>query len=282
MGVVQTDFRAMLREAQQVNESFLCVGLDPDPDRFPARFAKEPESLIPFNRAIIEATSDLACCYKPNLGFYLPFGHAGIDALLDLRQSIPAHIPVLLDAKVGDLDSTSAAYARAYFDEWKFDAITVNPFMGPDSLAPLLSYAGRGVFVLAKTSNAGSGFLQDEELANSGERVSHLIARSVRDWDVPADLGLVVGATYPAELAEIRAIVPALPILIPGVGAQSGELEASVKAGLDGEGGGVLVNASRAINYASSGDDFQDAAREVARGLRDRINAVRTSKLDPE
>ncbi len=264
MTVASTGFHALLRQAQRTNDSLLCVGLDPDISRFPDGLAREPESVVTFNRAIIEATSDLACCYKPNLGFYLRYGAAGIAALKDLRRAVPAHIPVLLDAKVGDLDTTTAAYAHAFFDEWRFDAVTANPFMGRDSLQPLLDYKERGVFILAKTSNPGSGFLQDRRMDGGEERVSTFIARSAVEWNEHGNVGLVVGATYPEALAEIRGIAADLPILVPGVGAQSGELEASVKAGIDGAGAGLLINASRAISYASSGADFQEAARAVA------------------
>lgn len=277
MMVASTVFSELLHNAQQTNNSLLCVGLDPDIHQFPEGFTKEPESVLAFNRAIIEATSDLASCYKPNLGFYLRYGKSGIDALADLRQAIPAHIPVLLDAKIGDIDTTTAAYANAYFDEWRFDAVTAHPFMGHDSLQPLLDYADRCVFVLTKTSNPGSGFLQDRVLDSSDQRVSILVARHAVKWNVAGNVGLVVGATYPRDLAEVRAVARDLPILVPGIGPQSGELEASVKAGIDGNGAGLLLNASRAICYASSGSDFQDAARSAAISLRGRINAARAS-----
>lgn len=275
MTVASTGFRQLLLDAQQTNNSLLCVGLDPDISRLPQGFTREPESIVAFNRGIIEATSDLASCYKPNLGFYLQYGHAGIDALIDLRVAVPAHIPILLDAKVGDIDTTTVGYARAYFDEWKFDAVTAHPFMGHDSLVPLLEYKDRGVFILTKTSNPGSDFLQDRVLDGSDRRVSILVARNAIKWNVANNVGLVVGATYPRDLAEVRTTARDLPILVPGIGPQSGELEASVKAGLNGAGAGLLINASRAISYASPGPNYQDAARAVATALRDRINAVR-------
>lgn len=265
-----------LVEAQHTNNSLLCVGLDPDLSRFPEAIVRGSDNPVrDFNRAIIDATSDLACCYKPNLGFYLPFGQAGIDALIDLRQTVPSHIPVLLDAKVGDIDTTSAAYARAYFDEWKFDGVTVNPFMGHDSIAPILNYADRGIFILAKTSNAGSGFLQDQVVEACQQPVSHLVTKSAVEWNLAGNVGLVVGATYPEQLGAIRKLAPEMPILVPGVGAQAGELEASVQAGIDRNSAGLLINASRAISYASSGEDYQDAARSAAIAFRDRINAAR-------
>ena len=277
MSATLTGFQQRLVQAQKTNNSLLCVGLDPDYSRFPGVFSSTPEAtrLIDFNRAIIEAPSDLACGYNPNLGVYLPLGQAGIDALIDLRKAVPAHIPVMLDAKVGDIDTTTAAYARAYFDEWGFDAVTANPFMGHDSIAPLLAYADRGVFLLAKTSNPGSGFLQDRETGIDGERISHVVARSALEWNQHGNVGLVVGATYPQELRSIRSQAADLPILVPGVGAQAGELEASVVAGLDSHNAGLLINASRAISYASAGSDFQEAARSAANSLRERINAAR-------
>jgi orotidine-5'-phosphate decarboxylase len=272
-----TGFAELLNLARTRNDSLLCVGLDPDLTRFPEALSRGPagQRLIEFNRLIIDATSEFACCYKPNLGFYLPHGQAGIDALIDLRKHAAPHIPLLLDAKVGDISTTTAAYAQAYFNEWGFDAVTANPFMGRDSIAPLLEYADRGVFILAKTSNPGSGFLQDRDIGGTGEKVSHLVARSAVEWNTNGNVGLVVGATYPGELGSIRAIAPELPILVPGIGAQSGELEASVAAGIDSDGSGLLINASRAICYASSGADFQEAAHSAAKDLRDQINAIR-------
>lgn len=270
-------FTRTLVDAQQRNNSLLCVGLDPRLDRMPHGFVSDPASIIPFNRAIIEATSDVACCYKPNLGFYLPFGISGIEALAQVRRDVPAHIPVLLDAKLGDIDITSVGYARAVFETWGFDAVTVNPLLGHDSLQPFLDYADRGIFILSKTSNAGSGLLQDRTLAGrDGETVSEAIARHAVEWNGHGNVGLVVGATYPLQLARVRSIAPELPILVPGVGAQAGDLEASVRAGLDRSGGGILVNASRAVTYASGGTDFQEAARLAATDLRDAINAARS------
>jgi orotidine-5'-phosphate decarboxylase len=269
-------FSEALRAAQHASGSLLCVGLDPDISRLPAAFQPEPGSIVAFNRAIIEATADLACCYKPNMGFYLPFGAQGVEALAQIRRDVPSHIPVLLDAKMGDIDVTSRGYARAVFETWEFDAVTVNPYLGYDALEPFINYRDRGIFVLAKTSNPGSGLLQDRVLVGDEARtVSQTIARHARDWNTHGNIGLVVGATYPQQLAEIRSIAPDLPILVPGVGAQHGDLEAAVRAGLDENGSGILVNASRAISYASSDADFQDAARAAAMSLRDAINAAR-------
>lgn len=185
-----------------------------------------------------------------------------------------------MDAKVGDLDVTTAAYARAYFELWNFDAVTAHPYLGQDSLAPLLAYEDRLVFILAKTSNPGAGLLQDRRVSlgtAGGENTIavHVARAAAEQWNENGNVGLVAGATYPDDLAMIRLAAPDLPILIPGVGAQEGDLARAVQAGLRSDGAGILVNASRAINYASSGDDFQDAARRVAVDLRDRINQAR-------
>lgn len=271
-------FTDMLATAQQKNASLLCIGLDPDLAQFPAGTAPEPQSIVAFNRAIIGATSDIACCYKPNMGFYLPYGADGVEALAQVRRDVPAHIPVLLDAKMGDIDITSRGYAKAVFETWGFDAVTVNPYLGYDALKPFIDYTDRGIFVLAKTSNAGSGLLQDRRLAgDDGVTISQTVARHACDWNNHGNVGLVVGATYPQQIAELRAIAPDLPFLIPGVGAQEGDLGAAVHAGLDSSGAGIIVNASRAVSYSSSDVDFQSAAREAAVALRDSINAARSS-----
>lgn len=270
-------FRERLEHAQSISGSLLCVGLDPDISRFPAQFDGSAGNIRRFNQAIIEATADIACCYKPNLGFYLPYGHEGIDALAHLRADVPAEIPILLDAKVGDIGTTTAAYARAYFDGWKFDAVTAHAYMGRDSLQPLLDYGDRAVFVLAKTSNPGSGLLQDRLLDGASETVAIAVTREAVTWETSGNVGLVVGATYPAELAEVRAAAPDLPILVPGVGAQEGDPIAAVRAGLDKNRTGLLVSATRAINYASSGVDFQDAARNAALAILDQIERAQAT-----
>ena len=279
-----TTFNERLRDAQARNHSLLCVGLDPDLNLIPAHFGTGVEAIVAFNRALIDATSDLACCYKPNLGFYAAFGAAGVEALAQIRRDVPAHIPVLLDAKYGDINTTSVGYARAAFETWNFDAVTVNPYLGLDSLVPFLEYRERGIFVLAHTSNPGSSLLQDRRLADGrkDETVALAVTAHAVEWDAQyGNLALVVGATWPRQMAEIRAIAPELPILIPGVGAQEGDLAAAVSAGIDSEGRGILVNASRAIAYASAGDDAIDAARAVAMRLRDEIQANRVPTAAP-
>ncbi len=257
--------------------SMLCVGLDPVLDRIPTSIRNGAAPLRTFNQEIIQATSKFACCYKPNLGFYLPFGVEGIEALMALREDVPSDIPLLLDAKVGDIDTTSEAYAIAYFDRWGFDGVTAQAYLGHDSLEPLLARTDKAVFVLAKTSNAGSGFLQDIEV--NGQPVSSKVALAACDWNTAGNVGLVVGATYPEQLETIRSQIGDMPVLVPGIGAQQGDLDAAIRAGLDSNGYGLLVNASRAICFASSGDDFAEAAHDAARNLRDRIERARTSVM---
>lgn len=275
------------RLAAQVERanSLVCVGLDPDPARFPQRFRDlgRKEAIVEFNRAIIEATSDLVCAYKPNLGFYAAQGLDGVQALLETRAMIPTEIPVILDCKVGDMGSTATAYAAAYFGEWQFEAVTANPYQGEDSLAPFLAYPDRSVFILCRTSNPSSADLQDVTVEETGEPLYMRVAIRARQWnrDYPAQVGLVVGATYPGELAAVRERCPDLPILLPGVGAQAGDVEASVENGITARGDGLLVASSRAIIYAGSGADFADRARAAAASLRDQVNAVRAERTGP-
>ncbi|HUZ02215.1 MAG TPA: orotidine-5'-phosphate decarboxylase [Thermomicrobiaceae bacterium] len=271
-------FTDRLDAVVDAHQSLLCVGLDPDPRYIPRHLGDGAAAVIAFNRAIVEATADLACAFKPNLGFYLAYGPAGVEALAETRRLIPPQVPVILDAKVGDIATTAEAYARGYFDELNFDAVTAHPYLGADSLKPFLRYADRAVFVLAKTSNPGSGDLQDLNVSDSGadEPLYLRVADRVAAWQERfGTCGLVVGATYPRQLAEIRARCPDLPILVPGVGAQQGNLEATVRAGLDARDAGLLISASRAITYAGSDRKFAAAARDAAQVLRDQINRAR-------
>jgi len=275
-------FAARLEASSRQRQSLLCVGLDPMPDRLPVGVGTGAAGAAAFCTAVVEATLDVAYTYKLNLGFYLAFGRAGIDALARVREAIPADVPAILDCKVGDVDSTAAAYAAGWFDAFGFDALTVNPYLGEDSLVPFLSYADRGVFVLCKTSNAGSGDFQDLTVVTQGEKpatVAETVARRAAEWQkrYPATVGLVVGATYPAQLATIRGLCPTQPILLPGVGAQGGDLDAAVRAGIDRDGGGLLASASRSIIFASSGADFADAARSAAIATRHALNEARAA-----
>lgn len=273
-------FDGRLSARARAADTLLCVGLDPDRGRMPDGIPDSAAGAAELCTRVIDATADLAVAYKPNLAFFLAWGREGLDALYSVRQRIPAEVPVILDCKVGDVDSTSAAYATSWFDELGVDAITVHPYLGEDALAPFMEYAGKGVIVLAKTSNPGSGDLQDRTLADTGAPVYRYIARRAATWNeaYPATLGLVVGATWPEQLREIRQDAPSLPILLPGLGAQGGDLDASLAAALRPDGTGVLCSVSRGIMYASSGDDVADAARAAASGFRDRINAVRHAR----
>jgi orotidine-5'-phosphate decarboxylase len=277
-------FFAKLRQASQSNRSFLCVGLDPHPSLLPEK------DVTTFNRAIIEATADLACCYKPNLAFYEAMGPQGLDVLLRTVEAVPPHLPVVADGKRGDIASTGEAYARALFDVYGFDAATVNPYLGTDSLAPFLQRGDKGVFVLCRTSNPGGADLQGLAVtsgARTGARrggasrpLYEVVAELARDrWNERGNVGLVVGATFPEELGRIRRLCPRLPFLLPGVGAQGADVAAAVRNALDEDGAGFIIVSSRQILYASSGRDYALAARRAAEALRDEINRQREAAL---
>ena len=271
-------FTDRLRAASKANQSLVCVGLDPDP-----AFMAIPE-IAPFNRAIVDATKDLVCAYKPNLAFYEAQGSSGIRALEETVEHIRSVAPgviVLGDAKRGDIGSTSVKYAQAMFETWGFDAATVNVYAGGDSIEPFLEYSDRGIFVLCKTSNAGAAEFQDRVLADDegGTLLYEEVARRANRWNTQGNVGLVVGATFPTELAAVRSICPELPILLPGIGAQSGDLEASVVSGTDGAGRSLIVSSSRSITYASTDPgDFAGAARSAAQNLREQVNRILTKK----
>jgi orotidine-5'-phosphate decarboxylase len=276
-----SSFIERLQRAARSNDSWLCIGLDPDPALAPAALGGgEAAAWVPrFLGGIVEATADLVCCYKPNLAFFEALGLGGQQALRQVLAALPPEIPLLIDAKRGDIGHTMAAYARAIFDDLGADAVTLNPYLGGDALAPFLEHAGRGVFVVCKTSNPGAAEIQD--LLVEGEPLFMRVARQALGWPHAAALGLVVGATYPRDVAAVRHLAPEVPILLPGVGAQAGDLEAAVGAGASPTGGGLLVNASRSILYASSGADWQAAAREAALRLRADINRARSVSATP-
>ena len=267
-------FVQRLLSASRANRSLLCVGLDPDPSQMAVADVTE------FNRAIVEATKDLVCAYKPNLGFYEAFGSRGISALEEtvsfIRETAPG-VVVVGDAKRGDIGSTNARYAKALFEVWGFDAATVNCFGGGESLGPFLEYADKGIFVWCRSSNPGADQFQDLGVG-SGEDARPLyevVAANASEWNQRGNVGLVVGATYPDELRAVRAICPTMPILVPAIGAQGGDLAASVTAGMDDSGRNVLMSSSRSVIYASRDPgDFAEAARKSAAALRERINAV--------
>jgi len=267
------NFLEKLLNAARTNRSLLCIGLDPDPELMPWGDVAE------FNRAIIDATQDLVCAYKPNLAFYEVLGVDGLKALEKTVDYIPADIPVIGDAKRGDIGSTARAYARALFETLGFDAATVNPYLGYDSLEPFIEYREKGVFILCRTSNAGSAHFQDlllcEKSAKAGEGEKPLfevVAQRAREWNTFGNVGLVVGATYPEELRRVRQLCPQMPLLIPGIGAQGGDLASAVRYGVDDQGEKAIISSSRQIIYASKGKDFAEAARGAALELRDEIN----------
>ncbi len=261
-------FLDKLSEISRRNRSLLCIGLDPDPALMPAI------SVFDFNRAIIEATSDLVCAYKPNLAFYEALGPEGLEALKKTVEAVPPGVVVIGDAKRSDIGHSAAAYAQGLFDRFGFDAATVNPYLGHDGVAPFLEYRDKGVFILCRTSNAGAADFQDLPVAG-GEPLFLRVARRAGEWNVYGNGGLVVGATRPEELRQVRELCPQMPILIPGVGAQGGDLELAVRYGVDSRGERAIINSSRQVLYASRDRDFAQAARRVALGIRDEINRYR-------
>ncbi len=263
---MKKSFEKLIR-AIIANDSLLCVGLDPRPDRFPLQMMAQPDPIFAFNKTIIDATCDLVCAYKPNFAFYEAQGLEGLAALRRTIEYIHAttDVPVILDAKRGDIGSTAEAYAKAAFEVWGADAVTVNPYLGHDAVQPFTAYADRGVFLLCHTSNPGATDLQT--LDCGGRPLYQVVAEQAARWG--ANVGLVIGATYPQALRAVREMAPQMWILLPGIGAQGGDLEAALAAGLDERGAGIIVSASRSIIYA---EDPRVAAQE----LRDRINAARS------
>ncbi|MGE3983665.1 MAG: orotidine-5'-phosphate decarboxylase [Dehalococcoidia bacterium] len=264
-------FTEKLAEAVKQNDSLLCVGLDPDPSLMPIA------SVADFNKAIIEATSDLVCCYKPNIAFYEALGAEGMEALHMTMRNIPDHIPVILDAKRGDIGNTSAAYARAVFDELGADAMTVNPWGGKDAVEPFYEYADKGIIVWCRSSNPSAGDFQDQIVEYEGVKrpLWQVVALKSMEWNIHGNIGIVMGATYPEQLKQARQICPTMPILIPGVGAQDGSLRESVLAGVTAAGDGAIISASRGVLYASRAADYALAARAAATTLRYQINQCR-------
>ncbi len=263
------NFVEKLTRAARKNGSLLCVGLDPDPKLMPDRVG-----VFEFNRAIIETTHDLVCAYKPNLAFYEALGNEGLDALKRTVNYIPKDIPVIADAKRGDIGNTAKAYARALFEYFGFDATTVNPYLGFDSIEPFIEYHDKGVLILCRTSNAGAVDFQSLrcEIENDHRPLFEVVALKAGQWNKSGNIGLVVGATYPEELRLIRQIQPDMPLLIPGIGAQGGDLALAVRYGVDVRGEKAIINSSRQIIYASREKDFARSARQAALTLRDQIN----------
>lgn len=273
-----TAFVARLDAACAASRSLVCVGLDPDPALMPVG------DVFAFNKGVVDATHDLVCAYKPNLAFYEALGLAGMRALEQtirhIREVAPGAV-LLADAKRGDVGNPAAAYARALFEVWGFDAATVSPYLGGDTIEPFLDYMDRGVFVLCRTSNPGAGDFQDALVTGDGSDqrpLYQLVALRAREWNRHGNVGLVVGATYPRELGQVRSICPEMPFLIPGIGFQQGDLEQAVRQGTDASGRRAVVNSSRGIIYASQGPDFAEAARRATLRLRDAINTILLSE----
>ena len=269
-----TSFVEKLDAACEANRSLLCVGLDPDPRLMPVA------DVFEFNRAIVNATRDLVCAFKPQMAFYEALGLDGLKALgktIDHIRRISPETIIIADAKRGDVGHVSAAYASAMFDHWGVDVVTVHGYMGRDSVEPFVSRDGKGAFVLCRTSNPGAVDFQDMENAENLPLYQR-VADAIGGWGFNGSLGLVVGATYPEEMKAVRDICPSLPFLIPGVGSQAGDLRQAVINGTDVNGRRAIINASRSIIYASSGPDYADAARREARRLRDSINDILESE----
>lgn len=266
-------FVEKLLNAAGKNNSLVCIGLDTDMEKVPKHLLGDDDPLFAFNRRIIEATSDLVCAFKPNMAFYEAHGSKGWEALKKTCDYIHGDIPVIVDAKRGDIGNTARMYAKAAFEILGGDAVTVNAYMGKDALLPFLEYEDKCSFVLCLTSNKGARDFQLSQM--DGEPLYEMVARKVLSWNEKGNCGLVVGATYPEQLKRIREVAPSLPILIPGVGAQSGDLESTVRFGTDEKGELAIINSSRGILYASQGEDFARAARDEAAKLRDSINKYR-------
>jgi orotidine-5'-phosphate decarboxylase len=268
-------FIRTLNEAWRRTGSLLCVGLDPEPSRFPGVYANRSDAIFDFSRAIVDATAPYASAFKPQIAYFA--AHRAEDQL----EALIAHIhekhpglPVILDAKRGDIGSTAEQYAREAFERYRADAVTVNPYMGFDSIEPYLAHEGKGVIVLCRTSNAGGSDLQFLDVG--GRPLYQVVARlAAEKWNAGGELSLVVGATFPKEIEVVRDIVGEMPLLIPGIGAQGGDVEATVRAGRTAAGTGMMINSSRAILYAGKGEDFAQAAARAAQETRDKINLYR-------
>ncbi|HRO36243.1 orotidine-5'-phosphate decarboxylase [Thauera sp.] len=272
-------FMTALRAAWQQRDSLLCVGLDPDPAKFPAHLQGRSDAILAFCTQIVDATADLVCCFKPQIAYFA--AHRAEDQLEALIEHIHAahpDTPVILDAKRGDIGSTAEQYAIEAFERFRADAITVNPYMGRDSVDPYLAYPDKGVILLCRTSNPGGSDLQFLEVDTPRGRMKlyEHVARTVADdWNASGNCALVVGATFPAEIARVRALVGELPLLVPGIGAQGGDIAATLAAGRTADCTGLMINSSRAVLYAGKGEDFAEAARRVAEDTRDAINGCR-------
>lgn len=269
------NFVTALKNRWSTADSLVCVGLDPEPTKFPSKFASDPDAIFAFCRDIADATAEYVCCFKPQIAHFAAHGaESALERLIAHIHTNHPGIPVILDAKRGDIGSTAQQYAAEAFDRYEADAVTANPYLGRDSVQPFLDRADKGVVILCRTSNAGAGDLQD--LSVDGRPLyQHVAEKVAREWNGHGNCALVVGATWPEQLREVRAIVGDVPFLVPGVGAQGGDVEAVVTNAKTADGSGLIVSSSRAILYASKGEDYAAAAAAAAKALRDEINRYR-------
>jgi len=268
-------FMQSLQQAWTRNNSLVCVGLDPEPAKFPAHFKNRPDAVFEFCAAIIDATADLACAYKPQIAHFAALrAEETLERLIAHIHARHPGVPVILDAKRGDIGSTAQHYVTEAFERYGADAVTLNPYLGRDSVQPFLDRADKGVILLCHTSNPGAADLQDLDVGGKPlyQHVDRLIAQ---EWNTHGNCALVTGATWPEQLAEVRALVGDVPLLVPGIGAQGGDVEAVVRNGRTSNGTGLMISSSRAILYAGSGEDFAQAARAATLDLRDSINRYR-------
>jgi len=269
------NFTDQLAAAAAQNHSMLCVGLDPEPAKFPGAWRDDPAHIFDFCRSIVDATKDLVIAFKPQIAYFgAQRAEDQLERLIDHIHRAAPGVPVILDAKRGDIGATAEQYAREAFVRYRADAVTLSPFMGLDSIEPYMRHGGKGLILLCRTSNPGGSDLQAQRLESGQFLYEHIARLAAGEWNRGGQIGLVVGATYPAEVARVRALAPTLPLLIPGIGAQGGDAEATVRAGWR-PGGPVIVSSSRAVLYASSGADFAEAARRVATATRQQLQQAR-------
>ena len=274
-------FTEMLGRAETQNDSLLCVGLDPEPGKFAGSWKDDPARIFDFCATIVDATRDLVIAYKPQIAYFAAQrAEDQLERLIAHIHQVAPQVPVILDAKRGDIGSTAEQYAREVFERYRADAVTLSPFMGFDSIEPYLAYEGKGAILLCRTSNPGGADLQGQTLASGATVYEHIARLAQGEWNRSGQLALVVGATYPAEIERVRELAPTLPLLIPGIGAQGGDAAATVRAGWRADRSGrttapIIVSSSRAVLYASRGDNYADAARRVALATRNELNLAR-------
>jgi len=275
------NFTQSLARAETLNDSVLCVGLDPDPGKFPGSWKDDAARIFDFCATIVDATKDLVIAFKPQIAYFAAQrAEDQLERLIAHIHAVAPEVPVILDAKRGDIGSTAEQYAREVFERYRADAVTLSPFMGFDSIEPYLRYEGKGAILLCRTSNPGGSDLQAQTLGNGDKVFEHIARLAQGEWNRSGQLALVVGATYPEEIERVRELAPTLPLLIPGIGAQGGDAAATVRAGWRADSSGrtvapIIVSSSRAVLYASRGDNFAEAARRAAATTRDELNRAR-------